>query len=104
MRRVLCRLGFHRWVEIKKTDPDLDKPSQQAEWLIKCRHCGREKGEGMRFALSLSVAAMVGSAAVFWFLSPLLGAIMMIGAFGALGSTMLPMSLGRMVRWLSVGR
>jgi hypothetical protein len=41
---------------------------------------------------------------VFWLVSPLLGAIIMIGAVGGLMWTMLPASISLVARWLSVGR
>jgi hypothetical protein len=49
-------------------------------------------------------SSLLAAVAVFWFLSPLLGALMMIGAIGGLGWAMVPPIIDRAVKWLSIGR
>jgi hypothetical protein len=51
--------------------------------------------------VTVKVVALAASVAVFWLVSPLLGAIMMIGAVGGLGCAVVPLAIERIVRWLT---
>jgi hypothetical protein len=84
-------------------DRDLDNPGASAGWVSVCRDCGAGRTASIGFALAICAAAVVASVLVFWLFSPLLGAIIMIGAVGGLMWTMLPASISLIARWLSVG-
>jgi hypothetical protein len=99
-----CRMGFHRWVRIRRTDRDLDNPAESAEWESSCRDCGRVRGSGIGFAVLVIGAAFIAAVAVWWFFSPMLGAIIMVGVVGAVGVVMVPTAISRIVQWLSMGR
>jgi hypothetical protein len=58
----------------------------------------------MRISLLLVLVAIAAAVAIFFFLSPFFGAVIMIGALGGLMWTMVPASVERIARWLSVGR
>jgi hypothetical protein len=103
MKRFRCRIGLHKWVQVRQRDPDLDNPGQSAYWRTTCRYCGCEHGSGIVALTTACVVAVVASIAVFWLLSPLLGAIMMCGAVGGLGWAVVPATIDRVARWLSVG-
>jgi Flp pilus assembly protein TadB len=99
-----CRLGLHHWTRLRIEDRDLDNPRASAEWVSVCRDCGAGRADSIGLALAICAAAVVASVLVFWLVSPLLGAIIMIGAVGGLMWTMLPASISLVARWLSVGR
>ena len=101
MKRFRCRIGLHKWVRVRQVDLDLENPSQSAYWRTTCRYCGCEHGSGTAVLATLSVVAVGASVAVFWLVSPLLGAIMMIGAVGGLGWAVAPAVVERIVRWLA---
>jgi hypothetical protein len=85
-------------------DYTLAEPGQSVEWKKACRDCGREQTSGVAISMALSALFAVAAVAVFWLWSPMLGAIMMIGAVGGLGVTMIPVVIERVTRWLSAGR
>ena len=103
MTRFRCRIGLHKWVRVRERDPELADPGQSAYWRTTCRYCECERGSGIAALATVSVVAVGASIAVFWLLSPLLGAIMMIGAVGGLGWAVVPATIDRIARWLSVG-
>jgi hypothetical protein len=104
MNRLGCRMGLHKWVRYEREDADLENPSRSIEWFSKCRYCGREQGSGTVVSLYLCGPAVLAAVAVFWLLSPLLGVVLMIGALGGLMWAMGPAAIGRVARWLSIGR
>ena len=95
---------MHRWARLLEEDRDLENPGTTAEWTTVCRDCGTERGASVGLAVGFCVAAAAASVVCFWLISPFLGAVLMIGAVGGLMWTMLPASIGRVVRWLSAGR
>ena len=58
----------------------------------------------MKVSLLILVATLVAAVAIFFLLSPFFGAVIMIGALGGLMWMMVPASVERIARWLSVGR
>src|SRR3954467_5372522 len=92
-----CRVGLHTWVRIKQA------AGSDEEWLSQCRLCGKPKSSGVAVSFGLFLAFAVASVLVFWFTSPCLGAVMMMGAIGGLGWAMGPAVIDRVATWLSVG-
>jgi hypothetical protein len=90
-------LGLHHWVFAKQRSDD-------QEGFVVCRDCGRRRGGGTRISLVLFAAFFVGAILVFWLWSPLLGAVMMVGAVGGLLWSAIPIVIDRITRWLSLGR
>src|SRR5262249_40495122 len=87
-RPLRCRIGFHRWVRSRRTDPEQDNGAQSGEGESTCRYCGRAQGSGIGLLSALIGAAVIGAVAVWWFLSPMLGAVIMIGAVFGLFAVM----------------
>lgn len=99
-----CRIGLHKWVEVRRSDPELDSSARSVAWESKCRYCGVAQGSGVAVSLAIAAVAVITAVAVFFLLSPLLGAIIMIGAVFALGVVAVPAATSRVARWLSSGR
>ncbi|HVS85560.1 MAG TPA: hypothetical protein VHD91_08005 [Gaiellaceae bacterium] len=102
--RLMCRIGLHRWARMRQPDPDLENPQLDAPWVSRCRYCGRERGDASLFLTALFGAVFLGSIAIFWFSSPLLGALVMIAGMSGLMWTAGLAVLQVIVRWLSIGR
>jgi hypothetical protein len=98
--RFRCRVGFHKWVRIRETDPTVENPSESAQWRTVCRYCKRERNPSVLVSTVLFGGILVGSLVVFWF-APLLGAIIFIGSAGGLLVAVVPASAERIARWLS---
>jgi uncharacterized membrane protein YecN with MAPEG domain len=86
-QRVLrCRVGLHRWVQVKYQDADLENPGAEAVWLTRCRYCGVERGSGIPFAMAMVGVAATAGALLWWLVSPVLGVLLVTGALlGLLG-------------------
>ena len=92
-----CSFGLHRWVVARDR-------ADAGESFVECRYCHRRRSSGLALSLTVFTAWAVGAVAVWWFASPLLGAVLMMGAVMGLGWTMGPAILGRLAEWLSIGR
>jgi hypothetical protein len=92
-----CSLGLHRWAYARQR---ADDPSG----FVVCRDCGRRRSSGLRISMVLFAAFFIGGIAVFALWSPLLGALMIIGAIGGSGWSMLTALFDRVTRWLTIGR
>ena len=103
-QHLRCRIGFHKWVRVKHSDPDMATEVREADWDTRCRYCGRAHGSGIALTAVLIVGAVASAIVIFFLWSPLLGALIMVGAIGAIGWTVVPASISRVARWLSVGR
>ncbi len=99
-----CRIGLHKWVRLARRDLTLDQPGQHVETQTTCQLCGRERKSGGWVAAVLSVAVAAAGVVIFFLASPMLGAIVMVGAIGGLGWAMAPAILDRLLRWLGSGR
>jgi hypothetical protein len=99
--RLRCRIGLHKWVRIRETDPTLDNPSQSAEWRSVCRYCKTERGSGVLVSSVVSGAFFVAGLVLLLVAPSLLAAILIIGAMFGLLIGVAPASIERIARWLS---
>src|SRR5262249_47251880 len=98
--RLRCRIGFHKWIRVRETDPEAANPSQSAEWRTVCRDCKTEHGSGMWFSTLLFGTVLAGGIVGLWYF-PLVGAILIVGSVGAMGVVVVPAAVQRIARWLS---
>jgi hypothetical protein len=84
-RRFRCRIGLHRWVQIRSLDADLENPGQEVVWQTACRYCGAEHGSGIAFMLGLSAALAAAGVLLSLLVSPVLGVALFIAAVLSLG-------------------
>jgi hypothetical protein len=94
-RRLRCRTGLHRWVQIKHEDTDLENPGQEVVWRTTCRYCGMERGSGLAAVVVLVGLFAAGGAVVWWLVSPVLGGLLIAGAVLGTGWAALLAALGR---------
>lgn len=98
MAALRCRLGFHRWVQIKQPR------GYEDAWRIECGDCNKQTGEGSSAGVWASLVALAVAAVLFVVWPTLLVAFLVIGAVAGLGISVLPQALTRVGTWLSVGR
>jgi len=84
-RRLRCRIGLHRWVQIRHVDPDLEDPGQEVVLQTACRYCGAERGSGVAFQLGFAGLLAVGGVLLWLLVSAVLGALLVLGAVLGLG-------------------
>lgn len=96
--KLRCRLHLHKWVRIKQPT------GSDEEWRMECRYCHAPQKAGSIVSMGFFGVFALAAVAVFWFLSPLLGAVMMVGAMSGLMWAMGPPIVDRVSRWLSIGR
>lgn len=99
-KRLRCRVGFHKWVHLHESDPDLDNPSEDVRVRTVCRYCRREYGAGLWFPVTVAGAATVGGVMLLLLGPPLLGAILVMGGVMGLMVSMVPASVERLASWL----
>jgi hypothetical protein len=99
--RVRCRVGLHKWVRIRETDPTVDNPSQSAEWRSVCRYCKTEHGSGVLAVSVVSGAFFVAGVVLLLVAPSLLAATLIIGSMGGLLVAVGPAALERITRLLS---
>jgi hypothetical protein len=102
--RLRCRLGLHRWARYRETDASPANPARAAEWHVRCGDCGAERHAGTATSLMIFAVVFAGGVLSLAFWSPLVGALLLVGAMGGLMWAMGPAAIGFVVRWLSVGR
>ena len=101
--KLRCRLGLHRWARYIERDHDV-ADRNATEWKTRCRDCQREMRNGGVWA---TVTFVVIFGIALWCLlagPPLLGAVLMIGAFSGLLWTVGATLGSRFIRLLSIGR
>ena len=96
-----CRIGFHKWVRLRESDPDLENPDANVRWRTVCRYCGREQGSGHFLPVAVAGAATLAGILLLLLGPPLLGAIFVIGGMGGLTVSLLPAVTERIALWLS---
>lgn len=84
--RLRCRVALHRWARFKHEDADLENPAAQAMWITRCRYCGVERGNGVRFFVGLAVGLIAAAVLLWWLVSPVLAALLVIGALLSLST------------------
>jgi hypothetical protein len=102
--RLRCRLGLHRWARYRETDASLANPALAAEWDVRCRDCGAERHAGTVTSLVIFAVVFVVGVLSLAFWSPLVGALLLVGAMGGLMWSMGPAAIEFVARRLSVGR
>jgi hypothetical protein len=101
-----CRIGLHSWARSREADPELSEPHRSARSVTRCRICRRERAEDAvgTVSLLLFAAVLAAGAVLLVFSSPLLGAVLVVGAFSGLMWSCGPALFSFFARWLSVGR
>ena len=97
-----CRLGLHRWSRFRVADPDM--AAGDYVWETRCRDCSAPQTAGEALSTMFFLLVAIVAVVAFFALSPLLGAVLFIGAVAGIGWAMGPKLLGRAARFLSTGR